>query len=294
MKNRLIIILVFLLASTVMYGQQMPLTESYFVNRYELSPSYAGNSENGYLFASYLQYWNGVNGSPQTLRLSYHNAVKSKKIGLGGNIMMDKSGIFRTFYGMATYSYRLKISTKDKILFGLSAGLIKNSIDFSAFANDPNFNSDPAVIQKDVNSKAKFISDLSAVYVHGNFQAGVLLSNISFGDYSYKEASVHYNPFLNYQFHAFYTVPFAKKWDLTSMAIYRGGNLFRNQFEIGAQVKYSNKFWGDIDFRSENIFGVGLGLAVSKSIVVNYNYNFPSGVDFNALQIHEFTLGVKL
>jgi len=49
MKKRLLLLMVTVLLFATTYAQQAPITESYFVNKYALSPSYAGNSENGYI-----------------------------------------------------------------------------------------------------------------------------------------------------------------------------------------------------------------------------------------------------
>lgn len=294
MKKILILITVSLLFGSSILAQQVPMTESYFVNRYALSPSYAGNSENGYLMASYMQYWSGISDGPKTLRLSYHQGFKEKKLGLGGNIIMDKVGAFQTFYGMATYSYRLNLDAKDRILFGLSAGLIKSSVNLTQFMNDPIYSSDPTLTHNDLNTRAKFASELSLVYVRNQFQLGVMFSNINFGNNTYKQSLKNYSPFLTYQVHAFYTIPFNEMWRITTLAIYRGGKNIRNQFEIGGQLKYSNRLWFSLAFRGENIFSTGLGLNISKKVMINYSYDFATGKSFNALQIHEFTLGIKL
>lgn len=295
MKKILLLLVCSLMLGSAAFAQEMPLTESYFVNKYALSPSYAGNnSQSGYLFASYLQYWMGVSDAPQTLRLSYNTGFKGRKLGLGGNIIMDKAGIFRTLYARATYSYRLKVSSSQAILFGLSAGFIKNSDNFSEFINNPIYSSDPALSNQYVSPKAKFVSDISMVYTRKDFQIGAMVSNINFGK-NYSNATItNYSPELTYQFHAFYTIPFNDRWNLTALAIYRGSKNIRKQFEIGAQVKYLHKMWASMSFLGENILSFGFGLNVSKSILLNYNYNYAEGVDFNALRIHEITLGIKL
>ena len=291
MKKKHLLLLGTMLLASVAFSQQTPLTESYFVNKYALSPSYAGNSENGYLFTSYLQYWSGISDAPHTLRLSYHQGFKEKKVGLGANIIMDKAGAFQTFYGKATYSYRLKINTDEAIFFGLSAGIIKSSVNFSQFMSDPVYNSDPSLSANDFISKAKFVSDISAVYAQKNFQFGVLLSNINFGKNYANESLARYSPFLIYQIHAFYTVAVNDQWKMKSLAIFRAGKYMRNQIEIGAQMKYNDLFWGTFAFRGENVFSAGFGINVNKSLLINYSYNFNVGNNFNALQIHEVTLG---
>lgn len=292
MRKIFLIFTVFFLFSTVVLGQELPMTESYFVNKYALSPSYAGNSGSGYLFASYLQYWAGISGAPSTLRLSYNTGFKARKVGLGGNIIVDKAGVFRTFYGMGTYTYRVEFHS-GKVIFGLSAGFIKSSVNFSEFMSNPIYDSDPALSGGKFTAKAKFISEFSALYWRKNLQAGLVLSNVNFGSNYYNEYTYHYSPFLTYQFHVFYTIPFNDTWHLTTLLIDRGGKNVRNLYEIGAQLKYKDRLWGDVAFRGENIYSFALGIRISKTVMVNYSYDF-AFVNFNSLQIHELTLGIKL
>ena len=294
MKKRHLLLLGTLLLASVAMAQEVPMTESYFVNKYALSPSYAGNSENGYLFASYMQYWIGISDAPRTLRLSYHQGFKKKKVGLGGNIIMDKAGAFQTFYGKATYSYRVKLSRHEHLLFGLSAGVIKSSINYNEFMNNPVYASDPSLTANDLHTKAKFVSDVSVVYTRKHLQLGALVSNINFGKNYANEALAKYSPFLIYQLHAIYSAAFNDQWKMHALAIFRAGKYMRNQFEIGAQVKYTDLLWGTVAFRGENVFSVGFGIHITPSILINYNYNFNTGNNFDALQTHEFTLGVKL
>lgn len=292
MKRLITTMVISLLAISAMYAQQWPLNENYYVNKYSLSSAYAGNSENKNVFLSYRRDWTGVANAPSTIRLSYHDGFKSNA-GIGGKLIMDRIGIFKNFYGMATYSYKLE-STKQKILFGLSLGLNQTSIDFTDYYADPNFDLDPALINSDVNSKAKFISDLSVIYIQGNLHTGVMLSNISFGDYNFEDAETEYNPFINFQYHALYTVPLKERWVLTPSVIFRGGKHFRNKFEIGSQIEYNDKFWGNLALRGKDIICVGFGLNAGEQIIVNYSYNFSTNIAVNTFQNHELTVGLNL
>lgn len=293
MKNIFLTIISLILFLSVVRGQQPLLNENYFVNKYALSPAYAGNSENNSVFTSYRRDWSGVSGSPQTISLSYHDSFKSK-VGFGVKIIMDKIGIFQNFYGLTTYTYKLD-SDKDQILFGLSAGVNQNSINFSDYYNDPSFNSDPAMTNRDLTSKLKFISDVSLVYIRNNLQSGFLFSNINFGDYSYSNATTTYNPFINYQFHVIYKFVLNESLTLIPLVIYRGGKNIKGQSEFASQLRFNNKLWGSLALRGKNIFCLGFGFNVSKEILVNYAYNFSTGVSVrSSFQNHELTVGVNL
>jgi len=291
-KNLFITICLVLVASCL-YAQQLPLTESYFVDKYSLSSAYAGNSENKSLFVNYRRDWSGVSTGPRTLRLSYHDEL-GLNAGLGGKIILDKFGVFQSFYGMATYSYRIRLVENQFLFFGFSAGMHQNSINFSDFYNDPNFTSDPSMINKDVKSTVRLISDFSVIYSTGKFQSGLLFSNVSYSDFKYTDVQVRYSPFVHYQLHANYTIPFSGAWEFNPIAIYRGGKNIQGQLEVASQFKYSNRVWGNIAHRGKNVFCLGFGMNASKGLLLNYTYNFFTGVTVAGFQNHELTIGLKL
>lgn len=292
MKNLLLIIFA-MLSTITLYGQQLPLTDNYFVDKYSLSSAYAGNSENKNLLLSYRRDWSGVDNAPRTIRLSYHDGFKSNA-GMGAKIILDKFGIFQSFYGMATYSYRIKIVENNFLLFGLSAGMHQNSINFSDYYNDPNFTSDPSMINKDVKSTVSLVSDFSVIYSSGRFQSGLLFSNVNYSDFKYTDVKVKYSPFVHYQLHAIYTIPLDGALEITPIAIYRGGKNIQSQLEVASQFKYKNQVWGNIAHRGKNVFCLGFGMNASKGILLNYTYNFFTGVTVAGFQNHELTLGLKL
>lgn len=292
MKNLLLFIYIMLLTVSL-YGQQIPLTDNYFVDKYSLSSAYAGNSENKNLLLSYRRDWSGVDNAPRTIRLSYHDGFKSKA-GIGAKIILDKFGVFQSFYGMATYTYRIKLIENQFLFFGLSAGMHQNSINFSDYYNDPNFTSDPSMINKDVKSTVRLVSDFSVIYSTGRFQSGLLFSNVSYSDFKYTDVKVKYSPFVHYQLHANYIVPFSDTWEFTPVAIYRGGKNIQSQLEVASQFKYRNRVWGNIAHRGKNVFCLGFGMNASKGLLFNYNYNFFTGVTVAGFQNHELTIGLKL
>ena len=69
------------------------------------------------------------------------------------------------------------------------------------------------MIQQDVSSKLKFMSDFSALYLFKGIEAGIMFANINFGDAKYDEVDVTYKPFVNYQFHAAYSLRIDDSWN---------------------------------------------------------------------------------
>jgi type IX secretion system PorP/SprF family membrane protein len=291
--KKILIVITGVVLGVMVYGQQIPLSENYFSDRYSLAPSYAGNHNAGYLFTGYRSDWSGVVGGPKTVRLSYNDKLM-QNAGYGGKIIYDKTGIFRQLYIMGSYSYRLEVVESHFLMFGLSAGLYRNGINMTEYYNDPNYTIDPALVSDDIRSKLKFMSDFSVAYRWDNVEAGFLFTNIAFGDARYGDLDTRYLPLANFQFHASYSYDIDETWTVNPLIILRGGRYIRSQFELAAQVVYSDRFRGSLVFRDPGILGLGLGMQIDRGVTFGYNFNFATNIEMTAFNSHEVTLGVNI
>lgn len=291
--NKFLIFIAGLLCATTVFGQQLPLSENYFIDTYSLSSAYAGYGSDKVVFASYRRDWTGLKEGPRTLRLTY-NGNHNLNTGIGGKIILDKIGIFQSFFAIGTYSYKVKLTEESDLRFGLSAGVQQNSINFSEYYNDPGFAMDPSMISKDVKSKLKLVNDLAAVLTASRFQSGLLLSNLGISDYKYSEVDVKYTTFLTLQFHASYAIPVYTNWTATPLIIYRSGNKIENQLEVASRFMFREKFWGTAALRGKNIYCLGFGMDVGKGFLFNYTYNLSASNTVSAFQNHELSVGLRI
>jgi type IX secretion system PorP/SprF family membrane protein len=291
--KKLIIVIIGFFTGVIVCAQQMPLSENYFLDKYSLSPSYAGNFNTKYLFMGYRSDWSGIAGGPKTLRLSYNDAFM-QNAGYGGKFIYDKAGIFKQIIILGTYSYKVKLAENHFIMFGLSAGFYSNTLDLIDYYNDPKYNIDPALLSANVTAKLKFMSDISAVYKYKGFEGGFLFSNINFGDSKYQQVDVHYKPLANFQIHASYLYSISEKWDVSPLMILRGGKYIKSQFELTSSVVYQKKLWGSLLFRDPDIWGVGIGANVTKGLKIGYNFNIASSVASRFYNNHEICIGINI
>jgi type IX secretion system PorP/SprF family membrane protein len=291
--KKLIILITCLLTGVTIYAQQMPISENYFLDKYSLAPSYAGNYNNKYLFLGYRSDWTGVQGGPKTFRLSYNDSFM-RNAGFGGKFVYDQAGIFKQMIMLGTYSYKAKVSEGNFILFGLSAGFYSNRLNLYEYYNDPTYSLDPSLVSSNLNSKLKFMSDVSIVYTVKGFDAGFLFSNINIGTAKYSQTQIRYKPLANYQFHASYEYKVSGDWDITPLMILRGGKYIQTQFEIASKFEYVKKVWASILYRDAGIWGVGIGGNINKLIKIGYNFNIASTVASRFYNNHEISLGINI
>jgi type IX secretion system PorP/SprF family membrane protein len=293
--KKLFILLTAALFAPALQAQQIPISENYFTDKYSLAPSYAGNFNSKFLFMDYRSDWTGIDGGPKTLRVSYNDVFPfMTNAGYGGKIIYDKAGIFNQLYIMGSYSYKVKVNNDHHIMFGLSAGIYQNRLDLLTYYNDPKYAIDPSLISQDINSNLKFMSDFSAVWIFKGAEAGFMFSNITFGDASYKNVNLKYNPLANFQIHATYLYNINKDWDVSPLIIVRGGKYIKSQFELATQVMYLKKFWGSLVFRDPSIFGFGMGLNIGKGLKIGYNFNMATNVALGAFNNHEVSIGINI
>lgn len=284
-----------ILTATLLSAQQIPLSENYFMDRYSLAPSYAGNHNPKYLCMGYRSDWTGIDGGPKTARLSYSDIFPfMKNAGYGGKLIYDKAGIFSQLYILGSYSYNLSLNEEHHLLFGLSMGAYNNRLNLTDYYNDPGYNIDPALISQDINSKLKFMSDFSAVWIWKGAEAGVSFSNITLNDASYKDVNLKYSPLANFQFHTTYLYSFTEEWDLVPMVIIRGGKYIKSQFEIASQIVYMKRFRGSLVYRDPGVIGAGAGINFDKGLQLGYNFNFATNVIMGAFNNHEISIGINL
>ncbi|NSW95034.1 MAG: PorP/SprF family type IX secretion system membrane protein [Bacteroidales bacterium] len=291
--KKFISIIVAVTAFTALSAQQIPISESYFLDRYSFAPSYAGNFNSKFLFLGYRSDWSGIEGGPKTFRLSFNNSFM-KNAGYGVKMIYDRAGIFDQLYALASYSYRVNINEDHKILFGISAGIYRNTLNISDYYSDPNYNLDPSLINQNVKSKLKFMSDASAVWKWNRLETGFMFTNISFGDAGYDEVDVTYKPLANFQIHALYDFSVSEKLNLIPIVVVRGGKYIKSQYEIATQILYQQKVWLSLAYRDPGIIGAGVGASIGKSLKISYNFNFASDVAMNVFNNHEINLGFNI
>jgi len=115
------ILLLGLVLSAALHGQQRPLTATYMYNGLLLNPAYAGSLNLLSVTAVHRKQWINVPGAPQYTSLSANNSFMGNRIGLGFYAQNDQIGIHSDNSLYLSYAY--KISTAFGILsMGLSGG----------------------------------------------------------------------------------------------------------------------------------------------------------------------------
>lgn len=127
-----LIVIVFILVSTISFAQQDPQYTHYMFNTLSVNPAYAGQRETLSVVGLHRSQWVGINGAPQTQSLSIHSPLRNERIGLGLNIVNDALGPASESFVDANFSYTIPLNADDlKLSFGAKGGFHMLDTDWS-------------------------------------------------------------------------------------------------------------------------------------------------------------------
>ena len=121
--KKIIIIGIALLGGLSTFAQQEAMFTHYMFNTLAINPAYAGSRDALTVTGLHRSQWVGFDGAPTTQTLTLHAPVFNDKIGLGLSVLNDKIGPLNTTAIYADFAYKIKISEKGKLAFGLKGGI---------------------------------------------------------------------------------------------------------------------------------------------------------------------------
>jgi type IX secretion system PorP/SprF family membrane protein len=128
--KQLYLSLLFLICSLARLTAQQtyPIFTQNYANPFALNPSLITLDGRSEVNVMYRQQWSGITNAPKTIQADLQYLL-GKKISIGLNAYNDKTILLNSSGALATFGYRVFLSSKHVIGFGLSGGFISNSID---------------------------------------------------------------------------------------------------------------------------------------------------------------------
>ena len=130
--NRGLFIIFILLTTIGSYAQQEPMYSQYMFNPLTINPAYAGSRKVMSTSCIYRQQWLGIDGAPKTIFASFDTPIKKDKIGMGLTVTNDKIGITNQLNANFSTSYKIQVSRKASLAFGLQTGVTQFTADYGS------------------------------------------------------------------------------------------------------------------------------------------------------------------
>lgn len=157
------------------FSQQDAQYSQYLSNIFYINPAYSGNKDAVSAVLLHRSQWVGVKGAPMTETFTIHTPLKSKKVGVGFQLMNDKIGARNTIGALGSYSYKVLLGG-GKLSFGLRAGVYafqinKNLVEYDN-PDDPN-----SIVN--INNKAIVNFDFGTYYSSKRFFSGLTITHLN-------------------------------------------------------------------------------------------------------------------
>lgn len=105
------------------YGQQDAMYTHYAFNTLTVNPAYAGSRDALTITGLHRSQWVGFEGAPTTQTLTLHAPVFNNRVGLGLSVLNDKIGPTNTTSLYADVAYRIPVTEKGTLSFGVKGGI---------------------------------------------------------------------------------------------------------------------------------------------------------------------------
>lgn len=299
-----------LLMPSYLHSQQIPLYSQYTFNGFLINPAIAGSEGYTALNLTAREQWLGIPNSPKThavsiqtrmLRDSYIGrslkikkrmqiASRSGRVGLGGYVYNDMSGlIIRTGFQL-TYGYHIRMK-ESQLSLGVSVNAYEFRINRQAIVTGEE--DDPLILETKFNT---FVPDANfgVYYVNRYFYAGASVSDMMQAALKLSgPATTQYKLMRHYFLMAGYKAPVADNFTLEPSFLLKASQNGAVQLDIGSKVYYKEDYWAGMAYRTGNALIFMLGMKVDK-------YYFGYAFDYSLSHImsrtfgtHEFMVAAK-
>ncbi len=276
----------FILLIGEVFGQQLPVDNQYQINKFSLSPAYAGYNKNVEAFIGTRRNWVGIEGAPEKQMVNI-NGPLADNAGVGALFTHEKTGNFSHFYGSAAYAYHMEMSDEQYLSFGLSAELYRNQIEGASVKSQ---GVDPVIMLNQVVNGTAFNASFGAALRLKGLNFGIVIPRILESKIKYVENS-QYTMARTYVAHFSYLIDNDNDFIFEPFAVGRMTNNSGILFELGMMARYKKRIWSTIHYRSGG-FGLNIGAALHERIIMNYSYEVGgNGMLGLSSGTHELSLG---
>lgn len=292
--KKFILIFLFLMTTTFVFGQRDALYNQYLFNYHVLNPAFIGRQDNISFNLIDRHQWIGIPGAPNTLTLDVHTVLKNEKIALGGYMYADRLGPLTDFGVITSYAYIIEFY-KGKLSLGLQFGFKRRYIDWDRVIME--YMDDRYLIEQP-NSVIVPDANFGAYYYTESFFIGLSTQHLFEGTIASKNASSQYFSSLGSEIYLL-VGGFIK---IKNRLVYKPSILVKHSdvgtfsFDINSSILINRIFWVGISYRTNTSSFVFLfDININSKLDIGYSYDTYLG-DIQAYNIgtHEIKLGYKI
>lgn len=303
-----------LTGNAVLYAQQLPQYSQYMMNKFLINPAVAGAEGYTAFNLTAREQWIGLANSPRTYAFSGQTRIlknsfisrganikkkrtaasRSGKVGLGGYVFTDQTGIVSRTGFKLTYSYHISFQ-RGQLSFGLSGSGYQFRVDKQAIKL---YDQDDNLVNNYSNRMFIPDADIGVYYSDPKMYVGLSASqlfaaSLKFGQGSYK----------NFKLLRHYYLMGGSNFDINDYVIIEPSFLLKTsetwkfQLDLTGKVYFYEDYWAGLSYRTGAQAGSVIlmgGLRVDK-FFFGYSFDYTlSSIQRHSFGSHEFMVVMKL
>jgi type IX secretion system PorP/SprF family membrane protein len=293
--KKIYLALIGLMMAMLSNAQQIGAYSHFFFKPMVYNPAFTGADDALNAMIISRSQWTGFKGAPQLNIFTLDGSI-NKKAGLGVQLISDRKGLTNRIGGNVSYSYRLIINDDMHLAFGLSLGVIDQTIDFSKAVTENNtdptlFNTTEHITSVDANAGLAF--------TWKGLDIGVAVPQLIGNKMNYvdnTDVRSYYTQARHYMGSVKYKIPVLKDKGLSviPLALVRFLPNAPLQYDGTLNIDWKDKFWVGATYKNDYAVGLNIGVCIQKQLSVGYSYDFITGKIGNyAGMSHELMVNFK-
>lgn len=271
-KSYIIILTGLVLALTLrVSAQQDPMFAHYMFNQLVLNPAYAGSTDYASFSATTRHQWVGLEGAPQTQTFSAHTPLKNQ-MGVGLTLGRDVAGPMSTFMFEVNCSYKLKISDKSDLLFGLMAGFNNSNVQLTDLENvDP----DDVSFHSNINA-FKPVFGTGIYFSNPKGFASLSIPDLVETDYTTQAVSWQHKR--HYYLSGGFVASLGEEVKIRPSLMTRYVVGTPISVELTTSLIFKEKFWFGLIYRYNDAVGALAALQINPQLRIAYSYDYSTSM----------------
>lgn len=285
MKKYILILIV--IATQNVFGQQQYTNTNYLLNEFAYNPAIAGSEKAQMANVGFRKQWSGFEGAPLTLNANFYGSYKNQmKHGYGVSVMSDKTGLMQKTGIYLNYAYHIELTDKIKLGLGIKPGYLLYNIKLydvqAADAGDEVLTGNIlATNALDLSSGLNLYS--KKFFLRASMQQ-MLGEGIKFTGYN-DALSKHFTFVGGYNYEVKKRkIDSTQKQRVIEKFLFQPSVMITYVKPIPVQASfmfkttYNDKVWLGLNFRTQDAFGLCLGLNVNDRVTLGYGYDYSFGL----------------
>ena len=269
----------------------LPVRNSLTFNRYLLNPTFSFvREQHQYVNITNKREWTQFEDAPTTYFAGYSGRFK-ENIGVGIGLFQENYGVLTTFGGILNFAYNAQIQRDNNLTFGLNMGVYSSGINSGRVVTnfpDPSLDNVPSNLVVSVSPGIN--------YGLGFIDFGVSINNAVLYNASTSEL-LQDDPEQGIQPHFMYTGFMSSNgfFDESKFSALARSEFRKDETIISgvAMLTVPKGIWAQLGYNTLYGASAGVGLNITSSIAVEYNYEQALGDLTNFGSSHEITLAYR-